>query len=205
MPRIRIHFSKRGYASFISHMDLPALFSRAAARAGLRMERTNGFSPHPRLALCPPLPVGVEGLSEPADFWFVEWEPGSRDAWNRSLPDGIGISSAVPVDGVSLNKLCSAASYIVTPLGGASPRDVTGVIETTLRENGALLDVSASGDEVLVSSSDLERCGPSRMVKDLVSARLISGWGDLHMVRAAVGRWDPDGMRVIPLTEECPL
>jgi hypothetical protein len=205
MPRVRIHFCKGGYASFISHLDLPMLFSRAAARAGLRMEMTQGFSPHPRLALGPPLPVGVVGLNEPADFWFAEWDGDSLTKWRRRLPEGIGISSAVPADGVSLNKLCGAASYIIEPRGDAPLSGIAGAIEATLRDGGALLSVCVLGGEVRVSSSELERCGPSRMVRDLVSSGLISGWGDLSIVRAAVGRWDPDGMRVIPLTEECPL
>ncbi|MDR1915885.1 MAG: TIGR03936 family radical SAM-associated protein [Synergistaceae bacterium] len=202
MPRIRIHFSKKNYAVFISHIDLPMLFSRAAARAGLRMERTQGFSPHPKLALCPPLPVGVVGLREPADFWFVEWEHDSMSRWRQFLPGGIDILDAQETDGVSLNKLCAAASYVIEPLDGSSPTDIADVLESTLKENDSFLDVCVIGREVSLSASGLELCGPSRMVKSLVSASLISGWSSLSIVRSAVGRWDRNGMRVIPLTEE---
>lgn len=202
MPRVRIHFSKKNFACFISHIDLPMLFGRAARRAGLRAELTQGFSPHPRLALCPPLPVGVMGLREPADFWFLEWDGDSLGRWNANMPRGIEILSAREVDGVSLNKLCAAASYEIELLNGASADDAAAVLEDTLKEANALLAISADGEIVRLAASDLERCGPSRMVKNLVESGLITAWDDLAITRTEVGGWDAARRVVIPLTEE---
>ena len=91
MSRIRIIFEKRGLFTFVNHMDLPVVFSRAARRAGLTQEFTQGFSPHPRISLASPLAIGVDGLAEPADFWFAEWDSGSSLRWSAMLPEGLKI------------------------------------------------------------------------------------------------------------------
>lgn len=202
MPRLRIHFSKRGYACFISHIDLPMLFGRAARRAGLRPERTQGFSPHPRLALGPPLPVGVVGLREPADFWFESWDDTSFDRWRAHMPDGIEILSAREADGVSLHKLCRAASYTIGLLNGAEAGEASRVLGEYLKESNVLLDIGTNETCVLVSANDLERYGPSRMVAKLAESGLIEGWRDVAVTRGAVGGWDEERRKVIPLTED---
>jgi radical SAM-linked protein len=202
MSRVRIHFAKTGYACFISHIDLPMVFGRAARRAGLLMEQTQGFSPHPRLALCPPLPVGVMGAGEPADFWFLAWERDSLDRWRDSMPSGIEITDAREVDGLSLNKLCSAAEYSFEPLHGADPVRVAEVLGSALRDKEAFLAASVRGGEAIISASDLERCGPSFMVRQLVETSVVSGWSDLSIVRTAVGRWSTNNSRVVPVMED---
>ncbi|MDR1514467.1 MAG: TIGR03936 family radical SAM-associated protein [Synergistaceae bacterium] len=204
MARVRIHFAKSGYACFISHVDMPMIFARAARRAGLVPELTQGFSPRARLALCPPLPVGVVGANEPADFWFAEWGRDSLERWNAFLPRGMYITDAREVmgsDAPSLNKLCSAASYLFEPLRGADPAAIADFIESDLRGEGAFLAASVTDASVSVVSSDLERCGPSFMVKRLVERGVISGWNSLAITRTAVGRWNAETGRVISLTE----
>ena len=85
MPRIRIIFEKKGWITFLNHQDLPVLFSRAARRAGLSQEFTEGFSPHPRISLGPALAAGVVGSNEPADFWFNVWDSSCAEKWNEKL------------------------------------------------------------------------------------------------------------------------
>ncbi|MDR3353451.1 MAG: TIGR03936 family radical SAM-associated protein [Synergistaceae bacterium] len=201
MSRIRIHFSKTGYACFISHIDLPMLFGRAARRAGLATEFTQGFSPHPKLALGPPLPVGVSALREPAEFWFSLWNDDLSERWRLNLPDGIDIIGACETDGPSLNKLCSAAEYLIRPVCGASPREIADVLGPLLEGHGALYDISERDGGLSVSSGDLERSGVSFMVKGLVSSGVKPGWRGLRLSRMAVGGWSAEEHRVIPLTE----
>jgi radical SAM-linked protein len=48
-----------GDLRFLSHHDTLRALERAAARAGLPLRYSQGFNPHPVMALLPPRPVGV--------------------------------------------------------------------------------------------------------------------------------------------------
>jgi hypothetical protein len=104
--------------------------------------------------------------------------------------------------GVSLTKLCRDASYIIEPLNGTPCGDIARAIESEFAETGLLLDVRAERDAVSVTVTDLEKSGASRMVKSLVASSLVSGWRELFIERVAVGRWDTEKSKVIPLSED---
>jgi hypothetical protein len=166
------------------------------------MEYTLGFSPHPKTVFGPPLPMGVTGKSEPAEFWFQEWVGEFLPKWKDSMPEGFEITRADEVSGVSLTKLCVAASYIIKPINAARTEDIARAIESEFTGLGSLLGIHADDGAIAVSVTDLERSGASRMVKSLVTASLISGWRDMVIERTAVGRWDEGRLEVIPLSEE---
>ena len=199
MPRIRIHFSKRGTALFVPHVDLPILFTRAARRAGISMEYTQGFTPRPRTAFGPPLPVGVVGISEPAEIWFDEWNDELLHMWKASLPNGFEIANAQEVSGEGLAKLCRDASYIIEPLNGTSNDAITLAIASEFEAMGVLLQAKTDNDAVKIAVTDPERSGVSRMVKLLVSESLVSGWRDLAVGRVSVGLWDRNKNEIVPL------
>ena len=117
MPRIRIIFEKKEWITFVNHMDLPTMFSRAARRTGLIQEFTEGFSPHPHISLGPPLAIGVEGKEEPADFWFKEWDDSNLEEWTKNMPHGIKILKCAEVDGPALAKLATAGTYTLNGCG----------------------------------------------------------------------------------------
>lgn len=71
MPqRVRVVFRKRGVLQWVSHLDTMRAWERTLRRAGLPLAYTQGFSPHPRIALAAPLPVGFEGERELMDIWL---------------------------------------------------------------------------------------------------------------------------------------
>ena len=71
MPqRVRVVFRKRGVLQWVSHLDTMRAWERTLRRAGLPLAYTQGFSPHPRIALAAPLPVGFEGERELMDVWL---------------------------------------------------------------------------------------------------------------------------------------
>ena len=201
MSRIRILFEKRGLFVFVNHMDLPVAFSRAARRADLVQEFTQGFSPHPRISLAPLLAIGVEGIAEPADFWFEQWNSEASRRWSEALPDGLKILKWAEVDGASpsLAKLAEAALYRVrgvsVPFG---EREAAALAEEAGRIN-ALLDCRVEDGAALLAVRDLEHCGAGLFVKALAAAGLCSGWGSLRMERLAVGGWDEEKRSVVPL------
>ncbi len=83
--RYRLWYAKEGALRFISHLDWMRMLFRLIGQAPLETVFTQGFSPHPRASLCPPLPLGVESVCEFCDLAF--YQSYSRDqlleAFNR--------------------------------------------------------------------------------------------------------------------------
>jgi radical SAM-linked protein len=67
---VLIKFSVRGALSFVSHAEMLKVFQRACARAGLKVQHSQGFNPHPKLSLPLPRPVGVESDDELLCVWL---------------------------------------------------------------------------------------------------------------------------------------
>lgn len=98
--RLRVEFSKTGLMRYLSHRELMTAIIRALRRADIPVMYSRGFHPSPRLSFGPPLNVGVSGLKE-----YFDIEIGVRglslnikDMLNKTLPEGITIRAAVPVD-----------------------------------------------------------------------------------------------------------
>jgi hypothetical protein len=199
MARIRIIFEKRGLITFLNHQDLPVLFSRAARRAGLRQEFTEGFSPHPRMSLGPALVGGVEGRNEPADFWFLTWDEGDAERWNEKLPVGIRISDHAEVDGPSLSKLATAAVYRISGVGYELGGRALSVLGNEAEKSGILYGADLESGSVLLTVGDLEHCGAGNLVRSLRDEGICEGWKDLYIVRECVGTWDAASGTVRPL------
>ena len=68
MRSIRIWFTKKDTARYISHLDLTRCLIRAFRRTDIPLWYTEGFNPHPYLVFGMPLPLGVEGLREVLDI-----------------------------------------------------------------------------------------------------------------------------------------
>jgi len=116
--RIRIIFRKGGVLQWVSHLDVMRTWERALRRAKLPLAYTQGFSPHPRIALASPLPVGFEGERELMDVWFEPpLAPSEVSArLMLTLPPGLGL---VDIDEVaerlpSLQSSLRAARYRIT-------------------------------------------------------------------------------------------
>ncbi len=198
--RIRLLFSKRGPFCFIRHVELPQIFARAAKRAGLNIQRTEGFSPHPRISLGPALPVGVVACAEPVEIWFCRWEDSFLSLLNQVLPDGLTFSVAEPVDGRALNKMCNAGEYLVRFERLEAVKQLKALLSVGENPWGVLLlRWSWDGRFLKCVLADPAQRGPGAMVKDLVSAGVVTGWPDLRLARLAVGSWDSSRALVIPL------
>jgi len=69
MYRLRIKFKRGQEVKFISHLDLIRLWQRALHRARIPLAYSEGFSPHPRISLAAPLPIGVTSEAELMDIY----------------------------------------------------------------------------------------------------------------------------------------
>jgi len=93
MQRLRIRFCRGEEIKFISHLDIIRLWERALHRADIPLAYSEGFSPHPRLSLAAPLPVGVTSEAELMDV-FVTKQVSPHFfilAVSQQLPPGIKI------------------------------------------------------------------------------------------------------------------
>ena len=68
MNTVRIWFSKKGEASYISLLDLQRVMGRAIKRSGVPAWYTQGFNPHIYMTFACPLPLGQESLVVSVDF-----------------------------------------------------------------------------------------------------------------------------------------
>lgn len=113
--RLRLTFSATGPMRYVAHLDTMRTWERAIRRANLPLVYTSGFSPHARMALAAPLPVGVEGLNELMDIWFdPPTDPvAAVRALTAALPPGLAIVEAEEVSDAlpSLQSCLIAARY----------------------------------------------------------------------------------------------
>src|SRR4030043_377355 len=75
MQRLRLKFSRGEELKFLSHLELMRLWERAIRRAGLPLAYSEGFTPHPQIALAAPLSVGVTSQAELMDVILSRWMP----------------------------------------------------------------------------------------------------------------------------------
>ena len=113
--RLRVTFSKDGPLRWIAHLDLMRTWERTIRRATLPLSYTQGFSPHPRIALAAPLPVGVSGRCELIDLWLEEDISSSAVAkrLTAAMPPGLAVSAVEQVSDQlpSMQSCIEAARY----------------------------------------------------------------------------------------------
>ncbi len=115
MTRIKFLFDRTERLAFLSHLDLVRLFIRALRRAHLPLAYSQGFNPHPRLALALPLPLGVLAENEPGELYFVEQVKAEefKKELGSHLPEGVCLKQAftAALDEPALASQVEAALY----------------------------------------------------------------------------------------------
>lgn len=110
--RLRLTFAIGGPMRYVSHLDTMRTWERTIRRARLPLAYTQGFSPHPRIALAAPLPVGIEGERELMDLWLDEptAPADAARALNEAAPPGLEVVAIEEVD----DRLPSLQSQLAT-------------------------------------------------------------------------------------------
>ena len=93
MQKLRIRFCREQEVKFISHLDIMRLWQRTLHRAGIALAYSEGFSPHPRISLAAPLPIGVTSEAELMDIFSTKWVSPHlfTKTVSQQLPPGIEI------------------------------------------------------------------------------------------------------------------
>jgi radical SAM-linked protein len=113
MQRLRLKFGRGEELKFLSHLDLMRLWERALRRAGLPLAYSEGFTPHPQIALAAPLLVGVTSDAELMDVSLSRWVPPQSfmSQIEKQLPRGITLLEARPV-GTNVPSLQSQVRFV---------------------------------------------------------------------------------------------
>lgn len=115
MARLRVTFGRGEAVKYLAHLDLVRMWERIVRRAGLPLSYTEGFTPHPKLSLAAPLPVGVTSEAELLDITFTEpvTPAAFRQAVEPQMPGGVTVVgvAAIADRGLALPALLRAVEY----------------------------------------------------------------------------------------------
>jgi radical SAM-linked protein len=140
MQRLRIKFSRGNEIKYISHLDIVRLWQRAFNRAGIQIAYSTGFSPHPKISLAAPLPLGVTGEAELMDIVIVRGVAPQFfvSAMNQELPSGMTVEKVHPIgaDLPALQAQISQADYRVEVETGSGPVDIESAVTKHQRDTG---------------------------------------------------------------------
>ncbi|OPJ55551.1 TIGR03936 family radical SAM-associated protein [Alkalithermobacter paradoxus] len=100
MPLIRCKFTKQNDIIYISHLDLLRLIDRTLRIAGIKVNFTQGFNPHPKIAFGQALSLGVSSLGEYVDIDINEEMSENEfiERINKVLPEGLKFIKAKYID-----------------------------------------------------------------------------------------------------------
>ena len=136
MQRLRIKFTRENQIKFLSHLDLMRFWERAIRRAGFETAYSEGFTPHARLSLAAPLPVGITSRVELMDVWLAGWETPNTFANKlaEQLPGGMEILEArvVSPEAPSMQSQIHFAAYEVEIESGRSAEEVDSSIRALM-------------------------------------------------------------------------
>jgi len=117
MHRLRVTFSRGEELKYLSHLDVMRLWERALRRANLPLAYSQGFSPHPKISIAAPLPLGVTGEGELMDIVIQRRVSPYlvQKTLANQLPKGMSIISVAQVspDAPSLQSQVRRAEYRV--------------------------------------------------------------------------------------------
>lgn len=94
--RFVLTFEKTGVMALLGHHDVARAFLRAFRRAGLRLDYSRGFHPHPKMRFSPPAGIGIQSLCEFLEFDLSDPSISAErlfDMLGASLPPGLTLTS----------------------------------------------------------------------------------------------------------------
>jgi radical SAM-linked protein len=179
--RYRFAYRKVGRASFLSHLDMIRVLSRAFRRLGIGMYHSSGYHPKPEMTYGPALSLGVSSLEEIVDVKLTrDLEPAEwLDRLSDACPDGLSFTGGArlaPEDGPAARAI-RAARYAV-----AIPRSALGAV---------------GGEAGLAALVDAFVRADSARVRRTIDG--IGKWVDARRLTRAVRVHDPDAARHVAL------
>ncbi len=139
----RIKYAKLGRIRFISHLDVKRAITRALMRANVPLAYSQGFNPHPKISLGPPLPLGYESNCEVADIVLAENMPEKslRQTLEAFMPKGLDVLGVERVlsDSTKLSQ-ASSARYVIELYGEEIPDTADSLVKAFLEKESAIIE-----------------------------------------------------------------
>jgi radical SAM-linked protein len=137
MQRLRLKFSRGREVKYISHLDLMRFWERALRRAELPLAYSEGFTPHPRISIAAPLPLGVTSEAELMDVFLTRRVSPNFffRAISAQLPHGIDVTRVeeVLLGAPSLQSQIRYAEYRVEVETEMKPAEVEAALRSLLQ------------------------------------------------------------------------
>ncbi len=111
-----LKYSRDARVKYISHLDFVRMIHRTVRRAGLDMEFSQGFNPHPVMTVAIPLSVGVTAEGEYMKLGLKDGhtEAEIMTALNAALPPGYRICAVKKTEGKQIDfATIDRAEYII--------------------------------------------------------------------------------------------
>lgn len=161
MLPVRVVFSKKGIAAYISHLDLQRSVCRALLRSGVNPGYSEGFNPHVKLAFAIPLSVYQESDYEVFDFVSnSELSYGEiKDRLYREFPEGLTVLDAFePKKKLADLTLADYTADFTTDLTAKEMEQLlSGKIEVVKRSKKGDILTDISGMIKAMSFTDIEK------------------------------------------------
>jgi radical SAM family uncharacterized protein/radical SAM-linked protein len=167
--KYRFQFEKKGWARFLSHLDVVRTFSRALRASMLPVAYSAGFRVRPKVSFGPPLPLGFTSSGEYLDVELsVAPEEDPLDALNSLLPAGIRLVEwgRLAPKTRSLSALCVLARYVV--------RFPEHVISLMNLSRGELLVALADAEDTLGKKESAVVRKPGSKSKEISLSKAVS-------------------------------
>jgi len=120
MPKYILEFKKKGLIKYTSHLDMLRLFKRAFKTAGIPIEYSQGFNPHPKMGFAQPLSLGFTSEAEYLEFNTTDSLRKEIVLGNlrERMPSGIILSSIIESEDkrTLASRVVSAKYRAVLPL-----------------------------------------------------------------------------------------
>lgn len=136
LVRYRLHYGRSEGLNYISHLDLMRFWERAFRRAKIPLAYSEGFTPHPRLSLAAPLPLGISSGAELLDAFLQRFIPPESIclALRKQMPASLELYKVwrLPIEAPSLQTQTLYAEYMVRVDSKKSTEEINQDIETFL-------------------------------------------------------------------------
>lgn len=171
--RIVLQFTKLGAMRYISHLDFQRLWQKMFRIAGIDLEMTKGFNPHPKMRFAVPLATGFESENELLEVYTAS-ESIDVKALNDVAPHGLEIIAATPVPETfpKITSVVGALEYKVNfnqDVGTANSNEIVATKggDVNLADFLLRLEETSKGLVLLVKVDNQKTLRPDDIIKQM--------------------------------------